>query len=117
MIIINATRIWRPQLVITHEAHGREPNTIGIETAHRIRRGDARDLHWLPDESVHLTVTSPPYWTLKEYPASNAQLGNIKDYEEFLDELNSVWAHVLRVLVPGGRMVCVVGDVCVARRK
>jgi len=43
-------------------------------------------------------------------------LDNIQDYEEFLSELEKVWRHVFRVLVPGGRMVCVVGDVCVARR-
>ncbi|HEV3447275.1 MAG TPA: aldo/keto reductase [Gemmataceae bacterium] len=36
-------------------------------TCHRLRLGDARDLSWIPDESVHLVVTSPPYWTLKEY--------------------------------------------------
>ena len=36
------------------------------ETIHRLRLGDARNLNWLPDESVHLVVTSPPYWTLKE---------------------------------------------------
>lgn len=43
-------------------------------------------------------------------------MDNIQDYEEFLSELEKVWRHVFRVLVPGGRMVCVVGDVCVARR-
>jgi hypothetical protein len=36
-------------------------------TSHRLHLGDARDLSWLKDESVHLVVTSPPYWTLKEY--------------------------------------------------
>jgi site-specific DNA-methyltransferase (adenine-specific) len=86
-------------------------------THHRVKQGDARDLSWLDDESVHLSVTSPPYWTLKEYPASTAQLGNMNDYEQFLEELDRIWAQVFRVLVPGGRLVCVVGDVCVARRK
>ncbi|HOO53800.1 MAG TPA: site-specific DNA-methyltransferase [Methanothrix sp.] len=70
----------------------------------------------VPDESVHLAVTSPPYWTLKEYPANEAQLGHVEDYEEFLDELDKVWQNVFRVLVPGGRLVVVVGDVCLPRR-
>lgn len=86
-------------------------------TEHRIRKGDARDLSHLPNESVHLVVTSPPYWTLKEYPASLGQLGAIEDYEAFLDELDKVWQECARVLVPGGRICCVVGDVCVPRRK
>jgi site-specific DNA-methyltransferase (adenine-specific) len=43
-------------------------------------------------------------------------MGHIQDYETFLRELEKVWRHVFRVLVPGGRLVCVVGDVCVARR-
>lgn len=86
-------------------------------TEHRIWRGDARDLSFLSDESVHLVVTSPPYWTLKEYPASTGQLGAIEDYAAFLDELDKVWRECARVLVPGGRICCVVGDVCVPRRK
>jgi len=61
-------------------------------------------------------VTSPPYWNLKRYNEHPDQLGHIQDYEAFLLEIEKVWRHVYRVLVPGGRLVCVVGDVCVARR-
>lgn len=86
-------------------------------TEHRIMKGDARNLSFLPDESIHLVVTSPPYWTLKEYPCVPGQLGEIEDYEVFLDELDKVWGECERVLVPGGRVCCVVGDVCVPRRK
>ncbi|MBI4574998.1 MAG: site-specific DNA-methyltransferase [Planctomycetes bacterium] len=82
-----------------------------------LRVGDARDLSWLADESVHLAVTSPPYWTLKRYREHPGQLGHLADYERFLDALDQVWRHVLRVLVPGGRLVCVVGDVCLARKE
>lgn len=72
----------------------------------------------LPDESVHLVVTSPPYANLKRYEEGNPdQLGHIDDYEKFLDELDKVWAECFRVLVPGGRICCVVGDVNVARSK
>ncbi|MCX7022383.1 MAG: site-specific DNA-methyltransferase [bacterium] len=82
-----------------------------------LKRGDARNLDWLADESCHLVVTSPPYWTLKRYNDTPGQLGHVADYEEFLDELDKVWRHVYRVLIPGGRLCCVVGDVCLARRK
>lgn len=82
-----------------------------------IHHGDARELAWIPDESVHLVVTSPPYWTLKRYPENDLQLGHVEDYEHFHDELEKVWAHCFRALVPGGRVVCVVGDVCLSRRK
>lgn len=85
-------------------------------TVHRLHKGDARDLSWIPDESVHLVVTSPPYWTLKEYVASSGQMGAIEDYETFLDELDKVWAECFRVLAPGGRVCCVVGDVCLPRK-
>jgi site-specific DNA-methyltransferase (adenine-specific) len=85
-------------------------------TSHRLINGDARDLFFIENESVHLVVTSPPYWNLKRYHENPDQLGHIQDYEAFLKELEKVWRHVFRALVPGGRLVCVVGDVCVARR-
>jgi len=86
-------------------------------TTHRLINGDARDLSFIPSESVHLVVTSPPYWNLKRYNEHDDQLGHIDDYETFLDELEKVWRHAFRVLTPGGRLVCVVGDVCVSRRQ
>jgi site-specific DNA-methyltransferase (adenine-specific) len=89
----------------------------GPATKHTLNLGDARNLDWIPDLSVHLVVTSPPYFNLKKYNDHPDQMGDIHDYEQFHDELDKVWAHCHRVLVPGGRVVCVVGDVCVARRK
>ena len=86
------------------------------KTTHRLINGDARDLSFLPDESIHLVVTSPPYWNLKRYNENPNQMGHIEDYESFLNEIRLVWEHVFRILVPGGRLVCVVGDVCVSRR-
>jgi site-specific DNA-methyltransferase (adenine-specific) len=69
--------------------------------------------------SVHLVVTSPPYWTLKEYAGSAgaAQLGHLRDYEAFQGELVRVWQRCFDLLVPGGRMCVVVGDVCLPRKK
>lgn len=85
--------------------------------AGRLYLGDSREMSRLGDGSVHLVVTSPPYWTLKEYNDHPGQLGHVQDYENFLDELDKVWRECFRVLVPGGRLVCVVGDVCLSRKK
>jgi site-specific DNA-methyltransferase (adenine-specific) len=86
-------------------------------TTHRLVHGDARDLSFLQDESIHLVVTSPPYWNLKQYNDNQNQLGHISGYEQFLTELTKVWRECFRILVPGGRLVCVVGDVCLSRKK
>lgn len=88
-----------------------------ISTEHRLVQGDARKLSFIEDEAVHLVVTSPPYWILKKYRDHKDQLGDVEDYEKFLQELDRVWEHCYRVLVPGGRLICVVGDVCLSRRK
>ncbi len=86
-------------------------------TRHKLYRGDSRDLSYIPDKSVHLVLTSPPYWNLKEYEQGANQLGIIDDYQSFIDELNKVWKECYRILAPGGRLVCVVGDVCLSRKK
>ena len=88
-----------------------------IPTRHVLRQGDARQMGGLAPESVHLVLTSPPYWTLKKYRDTDGQLGHIEDYAEFLDDLDRVWQRCFDALVPGGRVICVVGDVCLSRRK
>lgn len=88
-----------------------------IPTRHELNLGDARQMEQLPPESVHLVLTSPPYWTLKQYNSSAGQLGDVVDYEQFLIELDRVWRRCFETLVPGGRLVCVVGDVCLSRRQ
>jgi len=94
-----------------------ERRVQSVPTHHKLVLGDARELIRIRDASVHLVLTSPPYWTLKEYNRIPGQLGAIADYERFLDELDRCWRECFRVLVPRGRLVIVVGDVLLSRRK
>lgn len=88
-------------------------------TTHRIYEADARRLIGLSAGDVHLVVTSPPYFNLVDYEPEQGvpQLGALTDYHTFLDELDKVWKRCLEILVPGGRMCVVVGDVCLSRRQ
>lgn len=106
-------------------AIARDPVLVGriesivrtLPTQHQLILGDSRNLSQIGNDSVHLVVCSPPYWNLKKYKDSPAQLGNIDDYDAFLRELSQVWAECFRMLVPGGRLVVVVGDVCISRKQ
>jgi DNA modification methylase len=89
-----------------------------VPSAHRLYCRDARAVDFLDGGGgVHLVVTSPPYWTLKPYRDTQGQLGHVDDYEDFLGQLDRVWRICFDALVPGGRLICVVGDVCLSRRK
>ncbi len=88
-----------------------------IPTEHVLHMGNSTQLEFADPGTVHLAVTSPPYWTLKRYRDEEGQLGHVEDYDEFLELLESVWCKVLEALVPGGRLICVVGDVCLSRRE
>jgi DNA modification methylase len=94
-----------------------EGSLLRIPTSHYLVRGDARDMRSLAPESVHLVLTSPPYWTLKTYDNADGQLGHVAAYDQFLAELSRVWQRCYDLLVPGGRLICVVGDVCLSRRQ
>ena len=83
----------------------------------KILHGDARKLDPIADNSIQLVLTSPPYWNLKTYSTAEGQLGEVDDYSEFILQLNTVWTEVYRILEPGGRLICVVGDVCLSRKK
>ncbi len=88
-----------------------------MPTSHRLICADARQASLVEPESVHLVVTSPPYWTLKRYPDHAGQLGSIADYDDFIGALGQVWLNCYRALVPGGRLVIDVGDVCLSRKR
>src|SRR5437667_9540196 len=70
----------------------------GLPTQHDLRLHDAREMRFLAPESVHLVVTSPPYWTLKEYRRADGQLGFVGDYAEFLAGRGTVWGESFSAL-------------------
>lgn len=86
-------------------------------TMHELIHGDARVASGLEPNSIHLVVTSPPYWTLKQYNEHEHQLGHVEDYDQFMTALDEVWSNCFRALVPGGRLIINVGDVCLSRKK
>lgn len=88
-----------------------------IPTTHDLHLADATQFATLEPRSIHLVVTSPPYWNLKRYRETPGQLGHLDGYGVFLDNLDKVWRWIFEALVPGGRLVCVVGDACLSRRK
>ena len=72
-------------------------------TYHRIFLADSRDMPELPDESVHLVVTSPPYWCLKDY-SHPGQIGYLQTYEEYLESLRAVLAEIdVDLVIVGAR--------------
>src|SRR5262249_27487709 len=107
-----------PQLSRNKDAIARiESAARGVHTSHQLIQGDARTASALPPDSAHLVVTSPPYWNLKRYNKHTEPLGHIGVYERFIEEIDQVWANCYRALVPGGRLIITVGDVCLSRRK
>ncbi|MBI2433032.1 MAG: site-specific DNA-methyltransferase [Candidatus Hydrogenedentes bacterium] len=89
----------------------------GQKTSHELIHGDARAASVLEANSIHLVVTSPPYWTLKRYNDREGQMGHVADYDEFMTALDEVWRNCFQALVPGGRLIVNIGDVCLSRRK
>ena len=79
------------------------------KSKHVIINGDSRQMNELPNESVHLIVTSPPYWQLKDYGTNN-QIGFHDEYETYINHLNLVWKECFRVLHKGCRLCVNIGD-------
>jgi len=63
----------------------------------------------LEDKSVHLVITSPPYWQLKDYGTED-QIGYNDTYENYINNLNLVWQECYRVLQDGCRLCINIGD-------
>ena len=80
-----------------------------MQTSHILINGDCRKMSLIQDESIHLIVTSPPYWQLKDYGSSN-QIGFNDTYEQYINNLNLVWKECYRVLHSGCRLCINIGD-------
>ena len=78
--------------------------------------GDPRRLCGIPDRSVHLVVTAPPNWPVPASASGGFGFGAGLDYRPYLRELGRVLEEVFRVLVPGGRLVCIAADIWLSRR-
>ncbi|MDR0971923.1 MAG: thermonuclease family protein [Bacteroidales bacterium] len=80
-----------------------------MNTFHNIINGDSRNMSLIKDKSVHLIITSPPYWQLKDYGSDN-QIGFHQNYESYINNLNLVWSECNRVLHDGCRLCINIGD-------
>lgn len=80
-----------------------------MSTYHKIINGDSREMLELKDTSMHLVITSPPYWQLKDYGTDN-QIGFHDSYESYINNLNLVWKECYRVLHDGCRLCVNIGD-------
>lgn len=79
------------------------------KTSHKVYFADSRTMREISNESVHLVVTSPPYWQLKDY-GNNCQIGFNDSYEDYINNLNLVWKECYRVLHQGCRLCINIGD-------
>ena len=80
-----------------------------MKTTHKIIIGDSRWMNEVPSESIHLIITSPPYWQLKDY-GNEKQIGFNDTYEEYINNLNLVWDECHRILYKGCRLCINIGD-------
>jgi len=79
-------------------------------TKHRVIFGDSLEiLSELESESIGFSVTSPPYWQIKDYQADN-QIGAEQPYEDYLNDLKTTWKECHRLLKPGCRLAINIGD-------
>lgn len=79
------------------------------DTTHHLVIGDSRRMAAVDDAAIDFVVTSPPYWSIKDY-GHEAQIGHEQSYLEYLDDLQQVMGECLRVLRPGCRMAINIGD-------
>jgi DNA modification methylase len=81
-------------------------------TTHRVYFGDAAEVlkDYIPDESVQLMVTSPPYWNVRDY-GHPGQTGFGDTLKEYLDKLGKVWREVVRALLPDGKLAVNIGNI------
>lgn len=79
-----------------------------LETTHRVYFRDSRYMHFKKPE-VHLVVTSPPYWKIKDY-GNDDQIGHRDSLKGYFRKLDRVWAGSIRALYRGCRLCINIGD-------
>lgn len=65
---------------------------------------NSNDMSHIPDNSVNLIITSPPYWTLKDYDVEGQIGTGSSSYDYYISELNKVWKECVRILAPDGKL-------------
>ncbi len=98
----DASRFYNSRMYADQDSGESEPyheNAVPDTLINCIVCQSSEDMAGLPDSSIHLMVTSPPYNAQKDYDQDLTMI-------EYLSMLNCVWQEVYRVLVPGGR-VCI----------
>lgn len=65
------------------------------------------NMDYIPDNSIGVVVTSPPYWNKADYGDYEGNIGSIKFYDDFLNYMETVISNCYRVLMPG-RKLCIV---------
>ncbi|MFQ5833735.1 MAG: DNA-methyltransferase [Candidatus Thorarchaeota archaeon] len=76
-----------------------------MKTNHLVVIGDSRKLDRVSDSSVHLVVTSPPYWRLKDYGEDVGIGQSSVSYDEYMADICSVFKECVRTLVPDGKLI------------
>ncbi len=80
-----------------------------LETEHKIYFQDAINIRKLKEKSVHLVVTSPPYWKIKDY-GNKEQIGYYDSLNHYLEKLNNIWGECIRVLYSGCKLCINIGE-------
>lgn len=82
---------------------------VDMISKHKIIIGDSRKMGEIKDGAIHLIITSPPYWQLKDYGVED-QIGFNDTYEDYINNLNLVWNECFRILDNGCRLCINIGD-------
>ncbi len=85
------------------------PKRQSLNSTHPIYFKDSRVMKEVADSSVHLVVTSPPYWSIKDY-GNPRQIGYRDSLTTYMHKLGKVWSECIRALAPGCRLCINIGD-------
>ena len=76
-----------------------------------VHNSSSANMSTVEDESVGIVVTSPPYWNKANYGAFDGNIGGYEYYDDFLDDLETIFRECYRVLLPGRKMCVVTANV------